>query len=77
MSEGIAPLLPTVCALALLPGGDIGLAYVPSALRHLMADADSPVADLYKECLQCTELNADLNKVTAELIKVGTSKLKP
>jgi hypothetical protein len=69
MQDGTA-LLPTVCAMALLPGGPVGLVFAPSALRHLMTDRDSPVADLYLKCAQCVELGQSTSKLAAELVQV-------
>lgn len=63
-------MLPTVCAMALLPAGKVGQAYAPSALRHLMTDADSPIADLYQSCSTCDDLRLRDSRATIALVKV-------
>jgi hypothetical protein len=62
-----APLLPTVCALALLPAGARGAAYAPAALRHLMTDPASPIADLYHECGACAQHRGASSRAGIEL----------
>ena len=64
-----APLLPTVCAMALLPPGPAGRAYAPAALRHLMTDPGSPVADLYQDCAACGTLRKGVASVQVELLQ--------
>ena len=49
-------LLPSVCAMALLPRS--GRSFVPDALQHLM-DTDSPVADVFDICETCEQLAAE------------------
>ncbi|BDA46842.1 probable 5'-3' exoribonuclease 1 at N-terminal half [Coccomyxa sp. Obi] len=66
ISESTEALLPTVCAMALLPGGPMGLAYAPTALRHLMTNPDSPIADLYQDCSQCTALSQESGRLNTE-----------
>ncbi|CAL5224335.1 g7007 [Coccomyxa viridis] len=62
-------LLPTVCAMALLPAGPAGQAYAPAALRHLMTDPDSPVADLYQSCSVCEGLRKAESMATLALVE--------
>ena len=62
-----APLLPTVCAMALLPAGAGGRAYAPTALRHLMTDPASPIADLYHECGECARMRGASSRAQADL----------
>ena len=64
-------LLPTVCAMALLPAGPAGQAYAPAALRHLMTDPDSPVADLYQSCSVCEGLRKAESMATLALVEVS------
>lgn len=66
-------MLPTVCAMALLPAGKVGEAYAPSALRHLMTDADSPIADLYQSCSTCDDLRLRDSRATIALVKVRSA----
>lgn len=76
MREGGA-LLPTVCAMALLPAGPAGQAYAPTALRHLMTDPDSPVADLYQSCGTCTVLRGAESRATLALMEVSQETHTP
>ncbi|CAL8471458.1 g11000 [Coccomyxa elongata] len=69
ISESTEALLPTVCAMALLPGGPMGLAYAPTALRHLMTNPDSPIADLYQDCTQCTALSQEIGRLSIERVE--------
>ncbi|KAK9840629.1 hypothetical protein WJX81_005592 [Elliptochloris bilobata] len=55
-----APLVPTACAMALLPAG-AGEAQLPRALQHLMREG-SPIADLFTVCHECTTLQNELRK---------------
>ena len=55
-------LLPSVCAVSLLPRS--GREYLPQALQHLM-DEGSPVADVFRNCDTCDHLAAENVKVTA------------
>lgn len=71
ISESTEALLPTVCAMALLPGGLMGPAYAPTALRHLMTDPDSPVADLYQDCPHCVSLSQDRSRCNLESTEVS------
>ena len=70
ISESTEALLPTVCAMALLPGGLTGPAYAPTALRHLMTDPNSPVADLYQDCPHCLALSQDRSRCNVESTEV-------
>lgn len=70
-------LLPTVCAMALLPAGPAGQAYAPTALRHLMTDPDSPVADLYQSCGTCTVLRGAESRATLALMEVSQEAHTP
>ncbi|KAL3147174.1 hypothetical protein ABBQ32_002680 [Trebouxia sp. C0010 RCD-2024] len=60
-------LLPSVCALALLPAS--GRHYMPQALQHLM-DEGSPVADVFCSCHTCDLLAAENVRVTAAYMEV-------
>ena len=56
-------MLPSVCAMALIPRG--GKVYIPSALQHLM-EPGSPVADVFDMCDTCDQLaeeNAQVSRV--------------
>ncbi len=77
ISESTEALLPTVCAMALLPGGPTGLAYAPTALRHLMTSPDSPIADLYQDCRQCTALSQESGRLNTERTEVTTQRKSP
>lgn len=66
-------MLPSVCALALLP--QAGKVYVPIALQHLM-EPGSPVADLYGICDTCDQLAAEalpLEQVQSPLTQFVTA----
>ncbi len=75
ISESTEALAPTVCAMALLPGGLTGPAYAPTALRHLMTDPDSPVADLYQECSECLTLSQDRSRCNVESTEVSAAAI--
>lgn len=60
-----------MCAMALLPAGPAGQAYAPTALRHLMTNADSPVADLYQSCSACEALRQAESRVSLDLMEVS------
>jgi len=60
----VQPLIPVACALALLPARSRRQAASP--LRHLM-DADSPIAEIYAVCKECTRLATDIRSVATEL----------
>lgn len=74
ISESTEALLPTVCAMALLPGGPMGLAYAPTPLRHLMTSPDSPIADLYQDCTQCTALSQESGRLNTERAEVSSQR---
>ena len=71
VTREMGALLPTVCAMALLPAGPVGQAYAPAALRHLMTDPDSPVADLYQSCSTCDALRHAESIATLALMEVS------
>lgn len=52
-----APMLPAICALAMLPGGQASIDHAVLPLRNLMLDNKSPIAELYRECPTCISLS--------------------
>ena len=60
------PLLPAVCALALMPRP--ALQHAPTALQHLMG-RDSPISDVYDECGECVQLRTSEGAVQLVLAK--------
>ncbi len=61
--------------MALLPAGPAGQAYAPAALRHLMTDPDSPVADLYQSCNVCEGLRKAESIATLALMEVSNYRI--